>query len=146
MVGPPASGKGTQCELIVSKYGLVHVSTGDLLREEVRKGSPLGEKAKTFMSNGQLVPDDLINDIVFQKLNSAECQAKGWLLDGYPRTKAQALSLQSHGIYPDKCVLLTIPDEVVIERVDGRRIDPITDHVYHVKFNPPPQDEELLAR
>lgn len=146
IAGPPASGKGTQCELVVNKYGLVHVSTGDLLRDEVRHNTELGKKVKQYLDNGALVPDDLINSIVFNKLNSPECQSKGWLLDGYPRTKAQALSLQSRGIFPDKCVLLTIPDEIVVDRVDGRRIDPITGLVYHLKFNPPPVEQEILTR
>jgi len=98
------------------------------------------------LDNGALVPDDLMCGIVLNKLNSPDCEAKGWLLDGFPRTKAQALALQSHGIFPDKCVLLQIADEVVIERVDGRRVDPITHLVYHLKFNPPPMDELVLKR
>jgi adenylate kinase len=140
IAGAPASGKGTQCELIVAKYGLVHISTGDLLREHVRQGTPLGRQADAFMSSGRLVPDELMIDIVKEKLSGSECAAKGWLLDGFPRTAAQARALQAAGLLADVVIILDVPEEVLIERVVGRRLDPDTGKIYHLKFSPPPAD------
>lgn len=141
IAGAPASGKGTQCELIVKQFGVVHISTGDLLREHVKQGTPLGKKADEFMKRGDLVPDDLIIGMVKEKLASEECRKKGWLLDGFPRTQAQAHAMVGAGIVPEKFVLLDVPDAVLIERVVGRRTDPVTNTIYHTKFNPPPPGE-----
>ena len=145
--GPPAGGKGTQCEFIVEKFGVVHISTGDLLRAEVKCGSPEGQQAEEFMKTGGLVPDSLIIQMVKNRLAQDDVKQKGWLLDGFPRTKAQAQALQDSGVVPQVMVLLDVPDEVLIERIEGRRNDPLTGKVYHLKFNPPPAtDAELLKR
>lgn len=145
--GPPAGGKGTQCEKIVERFGVVHISTGDLLRAEVKAGSPEGLQADEFMKSGGLVPDTLIIQMVKNRLEKDDVKERGWLLDGFPRTKAQAQALQDAGIIPQVMVLLEVPEDVLIERVEGRRNDPVTGKVYHVKFNPPPQgDAELLKR
>lgn len=125
IAGPPASGKGTQCELIVEKFGVVHISTGDALREQVAAGTELGKQADECMQNGQLVPDDLIIDIVKDRLAQEDCQTKGWLLDGFPRTGAQAQALGDAGIVASHFVLLDVPDEVLVERCTGRRNDPV---------------------
>lgn len=140
ILGAPASGKGTQCEFIVKKYHVLHLSTGDILREQVRLETPVGLSVKKYLDNGALVPDDLIIDVVLAKLNSPECQKTGWLLDGFPRTRAQALALQAAGIFADKVILLEVPDGILVERVEGRRTDPVTGTIYHTKFNPAPED------
>ena len=138
---------GTQCELIVAKYNCVHISTGDMLRAAAKSGSELGVQAAELMAAGQLVPDDLIIGIVKDRLAEPDCAARGWLLDGFPRTEAQALALVQMGIAPDAFVSLNVPDELLVERVVGRRTDPETGKIYHLKFNPPPEDDaELLAR
>jgi adenylate kinase len=142
--GAPASGKGTQCELIVKRFGLVHISTGDVLREHVKQGTPLGKQAQGAMSRGELVPDELIINMVKEKLATEECRTKGWLLDGFPRTQPQAQAMLAAGIIPDKFVLLDVPDDVLIDRVIGRRLDPETNAIYHVKYSPPPA--EVAAR
>jgi len=138
--GAPASGKGTQCELIVEKYKVTHLSTGDMLRDQVKQGTALGKKANEFMSTGKLVPDELMTTMVNERLQASDCKTNGWMLDGFPRTRAQADSLQKAKIIPDKFILLEVPDAVLIERVVGRRLDPVTGKIYHVKFNPPPAD------
>ena len=146
IAGAPASGKGTQCELIVQKYGVVHISTGDALRAQVAANTPLGVKAKECMDNGALVPDDLIISIVKARLAEQDCQDKGWLLDGFPRTGVQAEALKAAGITPTHFVLLDVPDSILVERCVGRRSDPETGKIYHLKFNPPPDDPALRAR
>ncbi|CAM0910438.1 unnamed protein product [Alopecurus aequalis] len=143
--GAPASGKGTQCSMIVEKYGLVHISTGDLLRAEVSSGSDIGKKAKEYMDNGMLVPDQVVTDMVVSRLAQPDVREKGWLLDGYPRSYAQAQSLESMKIRPDIFVLLKVPDDNLIDRCVGRRLDPVTGKIYHVK-NFPPENEQISAR
>lgn len=145
--GPPASGKGTQCEYIVEKFGVVHISTGDLLRDEVKRETEEGKQAKEYMDAGGLVPDSIITQMVKNRLSQEDVQQRGWLLDGFPRTKAQALALQDAGIIPQVMTLLEVPDAVVTERVSGRRTDPVTNKVYHLKYNPPPADNpEIMKR
>lgn len=141
IAGAPASGKGTQCVRIVEDYGVVHLSTGDLLRAAVAAGSPLGTEAKGYMDSGKLVPDQLVIDLVAEKLCSSECTEKGWLLDGFPRTAAQAKALAKQGAEVDAFVSLKVPDDMLIERVVGRRLDPETGAIYHTAFDPPPAGE-----
>ncbi|KAK3435711.1 hypothetical protein EUGRSUZ_C00416 [Eucalyptus grandis] len=143
--GAPASGKGTQCELIVKKFGLVHISTGDLLRAEVSAGTEIGNKAKEFMNAGKLVPDEIVTAMVTARLSLPDAQEKGWLLDGYPRSYAQAQSLEERKIRPDIYIVLEVPDEILIDRCVGRRLDPLTGKIYHIK-NFPPETEEIKAR
>lgn len=140
ITGAPASGKGTQCEKIVAKYGVFHISTGDLLRAAVKAGTSLGQKAQSYMTTGRLVPDELVISLVKEKLNTPECKQNGWLLDGFPRTKAQAYAMQIAGILPTHVILLNVPDEVLTDRAVGRRLDPQTGKIYHIKSNPPPAD------
>lgn len=141
IAGSPAAGKGTQCEVIKQKYGVIHLSTGDMLRAAVQANTPLGSKAKGFMESGKLVPDELIIDLVCDRLNEEDCKTKGWLLDGFPRTNSQAEELSKRGITPDCFILLDVPEDILVERVTGRRTDPITGKIYHMKFSPPENDE-----
>jgi len=146
IAGAPASGKGTQCEFITKQFGVVHISTGDALREQVREGTELGKMAEGYMSKGELVPDSVIIGIVKARLAKPDCRSKGWLLDGFPRTKGQAEAMVRAGIAADKCIFLQVPDSVLIERCEGRRTDPETGKIYHLKFNPPPDDAEVKKR
>uniref|UniRef100_A0A0E0LTC1 adenylate kinase n=1 Tax=Oryza punctata TaxID=4537 RepID=A0A0E0LTC1_ORYPU len=143
--GAPASGKGTQCRMIVEKYGLVHISTGDLLRSEVSSGTEIGKKAKEYMDNGMLVPDQVVTDMVVSRLSQPDVRERGWLLDGYPRSYAQAQSLESINIRPDIFIVLEVPDDILIDRCVGRRLDPETGKIYHIK-NFPPENDEVSAR
>ncbi|KAJ4458909.1 putative Adenylate kinase 2; chloroplastic [Paratrimastix pyriformis] len=145
--GAPASGKGTQCERIVAKYHVVHVSTGDLLREAVKQGTPLGLQAKPIMESGGLVPDELVINLLKDRISQPDCERKGYLLDGFPRTEVQALFLKKEGFMFDACLLLDVPDEMLIARVTGRRRDPVTGNIYNINTSPkPPQDPEVLER
>ncbi|KAA8493978.1 Adenylate kinase 8 [Porphyridium purpureum] len=146
ITGAPASGKGTQCVLIAAKYGVVHISTGDMLRAEVKAGSELGKAAKGFMDSGQLVPDDLIIGMLQSRLQQEDVLKQGWLLDGFPRTDAQAEALDQAGVQPDVVLQLDVDDKVLLERVVGRRTDPVTGAIYHLKFDPPPNDPQILDR
>lgn len=141
IAGAPAAGKGTQCEIIKLNYGLVHLSTGDILRAAVKQGTALGLQAKEFMDNGQLVPDALITGVICDRLKEKDCMTNGWLLDGFPRTKSQAEALSSAGMVPDCFLMLDVPEDILVERVTGRRTDPATGKIYHMKFNPPENDE-----
>ncbi len=147
-LGPPGAGKGTQAERLVEEKGFVQLSTGDILREAVRKGTELGKKAKEYMDAGKLVPDDLIIGIIEEKLK--ELEGKDIILDGFPRTIPQAEALEKMlphvGRKLDAVILFDVPDEVVIERISGRRVDPKTGKVYHIKYNPPPPDVEVIQR
>ncbi|KAL4559142.1 hypothetical protein LXL04_031276 [Taraxacum kok-saghyz] len=143
--GAPASGKGTQCELITSKYDLVHIAAGDLLRAEVAAGSANGKQAKEYMEKGQLVPDEIVVMMVKDRLSQPDSTEKGWLLDGYPRSSSQATALQSFGFHPDLFILLEVPQEILVDRVVGRRLDPVTGRIYHLTYSPP-ENEEIAAR
>ncbi|ETI55120.1 hypothetical protein F441_02152 [Phytophthora nicotianae CJ01A1] len=141
ILGPPAGGKGTQCELLVELLGVVHLSTGNILRQAIQAKTPLGLKAQQFMDQGELVPDDLIVDVVLGRLAESDCVTRGWLLDGFPRTSRQAealLQAQGGRAAPDCVLELEVPDNEVIRRIAGRRVDPVTGRTYHVEFNPPP--------
>ncbi|RLN45623.1 hypothetical protein BBJ29_001794 [Phytophthora kernoviae] len=147
ILGPPAGGKGTQCELLVELLGVVHLSTGNILRQAIQNKTPLGIQAQRYMDYGELVPDDLVVDVVLGRLAEADCATRGWLLDGFPRTAKQAeilLNAQGGAMAPDCVLELEVPDKEVIRRIAGRRVDPVTDKTYHVEFNPPPA--EVLSR
>lgn len=145
-LGPPGAGKGTQAQRLVEEKGFIHISTGDLLREAVKNQTPLGLKAKEYMDRGELVPDDLIVALIKEKLPDEG----NVILDGFPRTVAQAEALEKmlkeSGKKLDAVILFEVPDEVVIERLSGRRIDPKTGKVYHIKYNPPPEGVEVIQR
>ncbi|KAG8378431.1 hypothetical protein BUALT_Bualt08G0136600 [Buddleja alternifolia] len=143
--GAPASGKGTQCELITKMYDLVHIAAGDLLRAEVAAGTENGKRAKEYMERGQLVPDEIVVMMVKDRLSLQDSEEKGWLLDGYPRSVSQATALKNFGFDPDIFILLEVPEELLVERVVGRRLDPVTGKIYHLKYSPP-ETEEIAAR
>lgn len=135
--GPPAGGKSTQCKLLLKRYGLTHISAGDLLRAR-QKLIPVLSK---YMENGLLVPDDLVCSIVKERLAEQDCKDRGVLLDGFPRTRKQAEALEELGVQIEKVIILDVPDEIVISRVSGRRIDPVSGEVYHIENNPPKKTE-----
>jgi adenylate kinase len=140
ILGPPAGGKGTQCELLVEMLGVVHLSTGNILRQAIQDKTQLGLQAQRFMDHGELVPDDLIVDVVLVRLAEPDCSTRGWLLDGFPRTAPQAEALLRGMAAPDCVLELEVPDKEVIRRIAGRRVDPVTGKTYHIEFNPPPVD------
>ncbi|KAF0711837.1 hypothetical protein As57867_005082, partial [Aphanomyces stellatus] len=144
--GPPAGGKGTQCERLVDLFGVVHLSTGDMLRAAIHANSDVGRQAKRFMDVGELVPDSLIVDVILDRLTQPDCLERGWLLDGFPRTQGQAQAMLATGIVPDLVVVLDVPDDEVVSRIAGRRVDLATGKTYHVTFNPPPPDVEVVQR
>jgi len=143
--GPPAAGKGTQCARLMERYGVVHISTGDMLRAEVKKESDLGKQAGEAMSKGELVSDELIINIVKARLAENDCKKNGWLLDGFPRTQAQAEALSSADIVPTKFILIKVSNETLIERGVHRRLDPETGKIYHMLHNKP-ESPEIEAR
>jgi adenylate kinase len=139
LLGPPGSGKGTQAKMIADKFKVRHISTGDILRENVRNGTPLGVEAKKFMEAGKLVPDSLLIDIIKDRLAKDDVKA-GWMLDGYPRTIPQAEALDkilpSLGQKINVVLNIDVPDQELIKRVTGRRMCKCGT-TYHVQFNPP---------
>ncbi|MFT5425601.1 MAG: adenylate kinase [Gammaproteobacteria bacterium] len=136
LLGPPGAGKGTQAKAICEKYGIPQISTGDMLRAAVSAKSSLGIEAKKVMDAGELVSDDLILQLVKDRISDNDCSS-GYLLDGFPRTIAQAEGMKKLGINVDFVVELEVGDDVIIDRMSGRRIHPASGRVYHVKFNPP---------
>jgi len=136
LLGPPGAGKGTQAKAISEKYGIPQISTGDMLRSAVRAETTLGIEAKKVMDAGELVSDNLILQLVRDRISKDDC-ASGYLLDGFPRTIAQAEGMKKLGIDVDFVVELQVADEEIIERMSGRCIHPASGRVYHVKFNPP---------
>lgn len=145
IAGAPASGKGTQCEKIKERYGVVHLSTGDMLRSAVAAGTAIGKAAKELMESGQLVPDELITQVVAERIAEPDCASNGWLLDGFPRSIPQAEALAATGHAPSLFIFLEVPDSILVDRVCGRMTDPETGKGYHATFDPPPT-EEIRAR
>jgi adenylate kinase len=145
LMGPPGAGKGTQAEKLVEKYRIPHISTGDMFRAAVEDGTPLGQQAKEFMDNGQLVPDKVTIGIVKERLAKPDCQT-GFILDGFPRTLEQAVALDTTlkelGIKLDRVVNIAVPDDELVRRAAGRRICRNCGATYHVLFNPPAKPDE----
>jgi len=139
LLGPPGAGKGTQANFIKEKYNIPQISTGDMLRAAIKAGTEMGLAAKKVMDAGQLVSDDIIIGLVRDRLKEADC-ANGYLFDGFPRTIAQADAMKDAGVKIDFVLEIDVPDEQIIERMDGRRCHPGSGRVYHVKFNPPKVD------
>lgn len=139
-LGPPGAGKGTQAKMLIDRYGIPQISTGDILRAAVKEGTPMGKKAKEYMDSGKLVPDEVVIGIMQDRLKQSDC-AKGFILDGFPRTVAQAEALENMlkelNMPIDKVLALDVPDEVLLERLTGRRTCKSCGQMYHVKFDPP---------
>ncbi|MBB3119580.1 adenylate kinase [Pseudoduganella violacea] len=136
LLGAPGAGKGTQANFIKEKYNIPQISTGDMLRAAIKAGTEMGLAAKKVMDAGQLVSDEIIIGLVKDRLQEADC-ANGYLFDGFPRTIAQADAMKDAGVKVDYVLEIAVPDESIIERMDGRRSHPASGRVYHVKFNPP---------
>lgn len=147
LIGPAGAGKGTQAQNLVTRYGFPHISSGDMLREAVRAGTELGKTADDFMKRGALVPDEVVIGMILERISRSDC-AKGFMLDGFPRTRPQAEALDkaltAAGVTLDAVLHIDVPDSALIERITGRRTDPVTGTIYHLKFKPPPA--EVLAR
>ncbi|MDI6874944.1 adenylate kinase [Candidatus Solincola sp.] len=143
LLGPPGAGKGTQAEKISELYGIPHISTGDIFRDNLKRGTELGLKAKEYMDRGELVPDEVVIGIVRGRLAEPDCE-KGFVLDGFPRTVAQADALKEMlaglGKSIHHVLNIQVPDETVVERLTARRTCRSCGAVYHLKFNPPRED------
>ncbi len=156
ILGRPGAGKGTQADFIVKKYNIVHISTGDIFRENIKNHTKLGEKAKSYMDKGLLVPDELVIDLVEDRLAKDDCK-DGFLLDGFPRTVAQGVSLDAILDRQDKSLTkvinIDVKPEILIERAVGRRVCKSCGSTFHIKYNPPKEDgicdnchEKLIQR
>ena len=152
LLGPPGAGKGTQANYIKEKFNIPQISTGDMLRAAIKAGTPLGVTAKKVMDAGSLISDDIIIDLVKERIKDADC-ANGFLFDGFPRTIPQAQAMKDAGILIDYVVEIDVADSEIIKRMSGRRVHTASGRTYHIEFNPPKvagQDdvtgEELVQR
>ena len=136
LLGPPGAGKGTQAAAIKEKFGIPQISTGDMLRAAVKAGTPLGLAAKKVIDSGHLVSDEIILQLVKDRLKDRDC-AKGYLFDGFPRTLPQADAMKNQHIGVDFVLEIDVPDEEIVQRMSGRRVHPASGRSYHVKFHPP---------
>ena len=136
LLGPPGAGKGTQAEILSRDLNIPTISTGNILRAAVKAGTPIGLKAKSFMDAGKLVPDEVIIGIIQERLAEADCK-NGFILDGVPRTIAQAEALEQHGITFDHVISLEVSDEAIVKRMDGRRVCTHCGAPFHVESKPP---------
>lgn len=140
LFGAPGAGKGTQAKFLIEKYGIPQISTGDILRAAIKEGTAMGLEAKKFMDDGKLVPDSTIIGIIKDRLSEDDCK-KGFILDGFPRTLAQAEALEvlmkEMNIKLDKVISLNVPDELILGRIVGRKVCPVCGASFHVEFNPP---------
>lgn len=139
LLGSPGSGKGTQAKAITERFGIPQISTGDMLRAAVREGTPLGVEAKKIMDAGQLVSDDIILGLIGERIRADDCR-NGFLLDGFPRTIAQAEGLSAMGVVIDHAVEFRVDDEEIVKRMSGRRIHEASGRTYHVLYNPPKEE------
>jgi adenylate kinase len=152
LLGAPGAGKGTQAQFLMGKYGIPQISTGDMLRAAIKAGTEMGLAAKRVMDEGKLVSDEIIIGLVKERIAQDDCK-DGFLLDGFPRTIPQADAMKEAGIKVDHCIEFDVPDDVIVERMGGRRVHPPSGRVYHVVYNPPKEEgkddqtgEELIIR
>jgi adenylate kinase len=141
LIGPPGAGKGTQAGIISEMNQIPAISTGQILRDEVRLGSELGQSIKSIIDAGSLVPDELMLELISKRIAEKDCE-NGYILDGYPRTPNQAEALIRLGIQPQIVLYLKIADELIIERLSGRRVHESSGRTYHVLYNPPKVEEK----
>ncbi|MBR0573263.1 MULTISPECIES: adenylate kinase [Pasteurellaceae] len=136
LLGAPGAGKGTQAQFIMNKFGIPQISTGDMFRAAIKAGTELGKQAKALMDEGKLVPDELTVALVRDRIAQPDCE-KGFLLDGFPRTIPQADALKESGVAIDFVLEFDVADEVIVERMSGRRVHQPSGRTYHVVYNPP---------
>ena len=141
LLGPPGAGKGTQAAPLCAKFNIPQISTGDMLRAAVNAGSPIGLEAKKTIDAGNLVSDELIISLVKERIHLPDCH-NGYLLDGFPRTINQANALKIEGIKINYCVEVKVPDDDIVERMSGRRVHLSSGRTYHIKFNPPKENNK----
>ena len=143
LLGPPGSGKGTQAKLLSKKYSIPHIAMGDILREEVAKKTPLGKKVNVYMSKGELVPDEIVIEVLKKRLQEADC-VNGFILDGFPRTLNQAKALDNMlnelNLKIDAVIYIEVPDEEIMKRLSLRRTCKVCGRIYNLHYNPPKQD------
>ncbi len=144
MLGAPGAGKGTQAEILSKKLGIPTISTGNILRAAVKAGTPVGLQAKSYMDAGKLVPDDVIIGILAEALQGPEC-AKGYILDGVPRTIPQAEAMEAQGVDIDVALDLAVEDDAIVARMGGRRVCPVCGATYHI-VNAPPKKEGVCDK
>ena len=141
LLGAPGAGKGTIAQGLIDALGLPHLSTGDMLRSAIKEDTSVGRVAKDYMDRGQLVPDDVMVDLIDERVQKDDCNhgqtATRYMLDGFPRTLPQADALDARGLGPDKVIYIKVPDEVLVERLTGRRSCPGCGAPYHIRFKPP---------
>ncbi|HEY9018194.1 adenylate kinase [Thiomicrospira sp.] len=152
LLGAPGAGKGTQAQFLTKQYAIPQISTGDMLRAAIKAGTEMGKLAKSFMDEGKLVTDEVIIGLVKERIAQPDC-AKGFLLDGFPRTVPQADALAEAGVSIDAVVEIDVPDDVIVERMSGRRAHLASGRTYHIVYNPPKEEgkddetgEELVQR
>ncbi len=134
-LGPPGAGKGTKAEIVAERLGIPTISTGAIIREAIKSGSPMGVEAKKFIDAGNLISDDVVIGIVKERLAKSDCK-RGFILDGFPRTVSQAIALSDMGIAIDRVVFIDVPDEVIFDRMSGRRVCQKCGATYHVTDHP----------
>ena len=139
LLGPPGAGKGTQAQFIIDALNIPQISTGDMLRAAVNSGTELGERVKAVMDSGALVSDEIIIDLVKDRITQPDC-ANGFLFDGFPRTIPQAEAMDAAGVEVDAVVEIQVAEEELVSRITGRRVHPGSGRVYHVIYNPPAQE------
>jgi adenylate kinase len=136
LLGAPGAGKGTQAELLCASKGIPKISTGDMLREAVANRTPIGLQVEALMPTGQLIGDEIVMQLLVERLAQPDC-AKGFLLDGFPRTVAQAVMLREQGVVIDTVVEIAVDPQVIVERMSGRRVHPASGRTYHIRYSPP---------
>lgn len=136
LLGLPGAGKGTQAQFLMAKFGIPQISTGDMLRSAMREGSALGIAAKSYMDKGELVPDELVIELVKERVKRPDC-ASGFIMDGFPRTLPQAQALRDAGIDIDSVIEIEVGDGEILRRMSGRRVHLASGRSYHIDFNPP---------
>jgi adenylate kinase len=136
LLGMPGAGKGTQSRFLIQRFGIPQISTGDMLRAEIKSGTALGREARQYMDRGELVPDELVIELVKQRVRQPDC-ARGFIVDGFPRTVAQAEALRDAGLSIDFVVEIEVDDDEILKRMTGRRVHPASGRTYHIEFNSP---------